>query len=66
MIERFLRREDVERITGLSRSTLYALMALGKFPRQFKISGRAAAWSEREIAEWQAKQIANRDLGKVA
>jgi len=66
MTEIFLRRDDVERITGLSRSTLYALMAAGKFPRQFKISGRAAAWSEREIADWQAQQIARRDLGKAA
>jgi prophage regulatory protein len=66
MTETFLRRRDVERLTGLSRSSLYAMMAEGRFPKQFKISGRAAAWSEREISDWQAKKIANRDLGKAA
>ena len=66
MTETFLRRDDVERITGLSRSTLYALMSAGQFPKQFKISGRAAAWSQSEIAAWQEKQMARRDLGKAA
>jgi prophage regulatory protein len=66
MIETFLRRDAVERNSGLSRSSLYAKMADGTCPKQFKISGRAAAWLESEIIEWQAKQIARRDLSKAA
>lgn len=53
MTDRFLRREDVERLTGLARSTLYEFMANGTFPKSIKIGGRAVAWAESDIARWQ-------------
>ena len=48
----FLRRKQVEHITGLSRSSIYAMMAIGAFPRQKKIGLRAVAWRKEEIEEW--------------
>lgn len=47
-----LRRKQVEQITGLSRSSIYAMMADGGFPRQKKIGRRAVAWRREEIEDW--------------
>ena len=46
------RRPDVERITGLSRSTLYAMIAEGEFPKPIKLGKRAVGWREADIAGW--------------
>jgi prophage regulatory protein len=60
MVERFLRREAVEQLTGLKRSTIYDLVGKGEFPRPVKITcgGRAVGWLESEIAEYQRALIA--------
>lgn len=52
MPERVLRRTEVEARTGLSRSTLYSMMAKGKFPAAIKLGLRAVGWSETEISDW--------------
>ena len=49
---KFLRRPQVERLTGLSRSTIYAMIADGSFPKQVKIGLRAVAWREADIVTW--------------
>lgn len=49
---RMLRRPEVESRTGLSRSSLYAMMSRGTFPRPKRIGLRAVAWSEDEIENW--------------
>lgn len=55
-ISPLLRRKEVERETGLSRSAIYAQMAEGKFPRPYLIGSRAVAWRESEINEWKASR----------
>lgn len=47
----FLRLPEVQRRTGLSRSSIYAAMARG-FPRPVKLSERSSAWIESEIDVW--------------
>ncbi|WP_440995662.1 helix-turn-helix transcriptional regulator [Arhodomonas sp. SL1] len=47
-----LRRREVEQITGLSRSSLYALIATGRFPPPYRLSARAVAWRLSEVTEW--------------
>lgn len=47
-----LRRKQVETRTGLSRSTIYARIAEGKFPRPIDLGGRAVGWIEAEIDAW--------------
>ena len=44
-----LTRREVERRTGLSRSTLYRKMRDGTFPVPLKVSERAVRWRESEI-----------------
>jgi prophage regulatory protein len=60
-LDRFLRRPEVERVTGLGRSTIYDKMASGEFPKPVPLSGGAVGWLESEIAAWQEKLIAARD-----
>jgi prophage regulatory protein len=47
-----LRRPQVEQTTGLSRSTLYAMMAEGAFPRPVKLGKRAVGWRASDISAW--------------
>jgi len=49
---RMLRRREVERLTALSRSSLYALMQEGRFPRPVRIGSRAVAWPAPAVRQW--------------
>ncbi len=59
MTERILRRPEVEVRTGLSRSTLYAQMAEGAFPRPVRLGKRAVGWTESTMSEWLEHRIAS-------
>ena len=53
-----LRLNQVKARTGLSRSTIYALIKKGRFPAQVLLcGGRAVGWIEQEINEYLARQI---------
>jgi prophage regulatory protein len=49
---RLLRRAAVERMTGLSRSSIYRLVAARAFPNPVRLSAHAVAWIESEIEQW--------------
>ena len=49
---RLLRLKAVMHLTGLKKSTLYALIKRGLFPRQRKLATRAVAWSASEVFNW--------------
>lgn len=51
-LPRAMRLPEVQHITGLSRSTIYAMMEAGTFPRQRKASPTIAVWSESEVIAW--------------
>lgn len=55
-MDRNLRRQDVEAATGLSRSTIYAMMGAGDFPRPIRIGKRAVAWPQSAIEAWLANR----------
>jgi prophage regulatory protein len=61
MVQAILRRSEVERATGLSRSTIYELMATGGFPKPVPLTRRSVGWIETEIVRWQRDRIAARD-----
>jgi prophage regulatory protein len=50
--QKHLRLVAVRGVTGLSRSSIYGLMAKGTFPRPVRLTTKAVAWRESEIAEW--------------
>lgn len=56
-IGKFLRRRDVEAMTSLSKSSIYAKMANGEFPPQIKLGPRRVVWAETEIQQWMTSQM---------
>jgi prophage regulatory protein len=53
---RLLRRPEVERETGMSRSSIYRLMDEGQFPRPLRTGHRMVAWSSAAIDAWKASR----------
>ena len=51
-MNRFFRVQEVECITGLSRSSIYRLAAQGGFPKPVKLSQRSSAWREEDLKKW--------------
>lgn len=49
---RILKQPEVSRNTGLSRSSIYRLEALGQFPLRVKLSEAASGWRSDEIEQW--------------
>lgn len=49
--ERLLRRPEVERKVGMTRSTLYRMIDKGLFPAPVHIGG-VAAWPLSEVDQW--------------
>jgi prophage regulatory protein len=56
---RICRLPKVVKMTGLSRSAIYALIAEGRFPSQINLGPRTVGWAEREIHEWIEMRIAD-------
>jgi prophage regulatory protein len=61
--DRLIRLPEVSARVGLARSSIYELIAVGKFPRQIRLTPRTSAWSASEIAEWIEERIRARDVG---
>ena len=56
-----LRLPEVQRRTGLSRSSIYAKIARAEFVRPVRLGPNSVAWSEPEIISWIADRLAERD-----
>ena len=67
MTNRLLRRPEVERLTGLSRASIYAKMAVGSFPQPVRLGSNSVAWKLRDIENWiEALPTANLDESRAA
>ena len=51
-LPKLLRRREVEAEIGLSRTTIYRLMAEGNFPRPIRVGPKAVRWPRAEIEVW--------------
>lgn len=64
--QRLMRIREVIQKTGLSKSSIYDLMAQGHFPKTIRLSpnanGRCVAFLESEIESWIAERIAARNV----
>jgi prophage regulatory protein len=59
--KRLIRLPEVRRTVALSRSEIYRLVALKRFPPPIPLTGgRAVAWDVDEIQEWVRSRIAAR------
>ena len=52
MIDKLLRRRQVEEVTGLSRSSIYRLMRNGEFPVPVRVGPAAVRWKASDISAW--------------
>jgi len=50
---KFLRLPAVMEMVGMKRTAIYDWIKAGKFPAPVQLGGRAVAWKESEIADWQ-------------
>lgn len=62
-MEKFLRINDVVEVTGLSRSTIYALQKNAMFPHGVKLCRGAVGWLASEIQGWIAERA---QIGRVS
>lgn len=51
-----LRRQDVEKLTGLARSTIYDMVRKGAFPPPIRLGSRAVGWRLAEVEDWLASR----------
>ena len=49
---RVVRREEVTRLTGLARATIYKKVADGTFPPPRRLGDRAVGWRASDICDW--------------
>jgi len=50
--DRIVRERELLRLTGLSRSTIFRLERMGKFPQRRKIAVNAVGWIYSEVHSW--------------
>ena len=62
---KIIRRPEVESITGLSRSSIYAKMENGTFPEGIKLSERSVGWLEHEVQKRNKNRISATRQGGV-
>jgi prophage regulatory protein len=58
MAHKILRLASVKDRIGWSRSTIYAAMARGSFPKPISLGPRSVGWLEADIEEWLTARIA--------
>jgi prophage regulatory protein len=47
-----LRRQQVQALTGLARSTIYKLISQGDFPPPIQLTAKSVAWPSDAISAW--------------
>jgi len=64
--KRLLRGNDVRMVTGLGRSSIYAMIRAKTFPAPVSVGPRAVAWVEDEVQQWITDRIRERDRRTTA
>ena len=52
MFPKLLRRREVEKVTLLSRATIYRMMDLDEFPRPIRLGQRMVTWRADDVTAW--------------
>jgi len=64
MVYSIFKLKDVVSSTGLSRSSIYRLMAEGSFPKQINLGARAVGWLSTDIESWIESRISLSNQGR--
>lgn len=59
-IDNILRMEQVEKVTGYKRPTIYKKIKAGEFPKQVPLGARAVGWLQSEVDQWVSDRVAQR------
>jgi len=51
-LDPILRKPEVLRVTGLSKTQLHRFIRAGKFPQAVKLGKRASGWRRSAVAAW--------------
>ena len=62
--DRFLRLPEVMRLTGLSRSVIYAWAKKGRFPKQTALGGKTSIWRLSEVNTWMDSAVGKDQAGQ--
>ncbi|MEA9997193.1 AlpA family phage regulatory protein [Pseudomonas sp. 10B1] len=62
---RFIKRQEVQSITGLSCTEIYRRVAANNFPKQVTLGPKCVVWIEAEVLAWCDARIAE-SRGEVA
>ena len=54
---KLLRLPQVKSTTGLSKSSIYARISEGTFPKQIPLGPRLVVWVESDIQNWITEQV---------
>lgn len=57
---RLMRIQEVLKLCGLSRATLYREIKLRSFPAPVKLSARSVGWLQDDVVRWLASRVAQR------
>ena len=60
-----LRLPQVRQITGLSRSSIYAMQESHHFPQSLKFGARAVGWLESEVRAWLVSRAKDRGTIRI-
>ncbi len=61
LLHRIIRKKKLAEFTGLQRTAIDDLIREGLFPKPIKLGVRSIGWLEKDINDWQAARIAERD-----
>lgn len=60
MKDSILKLPAVQNNTGLSRSTIYAFISRGEFPKPVPLGARSVGWLSSEVDDWIKSRISQR------
>ena len=63
-LDRILREPEVQRATGLSRTTRWRGIKAGTFPKPVKLTASTIGWYETDVAHWLAERRAAAGLSE--
>ncbi|WP_081646966.1 AlpA family phage regulatory protein [Limisalsivibrio acetivorans] len=52
LAERIIRAQELQELTGLSRTTIWRLERKGESPARVPLSGSSVGWRHSEVLEW--------------
>ncbi|EHK7541748.1 AlpA family transcriptional regulator [Vibrio cholerae] len=61
MTDRIIRMPELSKKIGCARSTIYAFISRGEFPKPIPLGMRTVGWKESEVDEWIEQRQSLRD-----